>query len=233
MTKPFRVASVLVPAVAVSLVALTAAPAAAQTVEDFLESADMTFTLEEADEMAVYEVTTKDGYTFTLFEAEDGYTFTLDESRPPTVPQSGDWSREFEVLRIDCSDHGPRGEAAIRSAVAGIEPILNNFLGSTDGGATAPYRFSPPFDAEQLLGSLFGVLEMAEISSRVTYGETGRNLYTAKGRLMQPSDFTVEFQMELGVVGPCLIMGEWFGAVADDPDCRAAGLVTWQKQRCL
>lgn len=232
MTRSFRVASGLVPALAASLVALPAAPAAAQTIEDFLTSADMTFTLEEVDEMAVYDVTTKDGYTFSLSEAEEGYTFTLGEAGASTVPQSGNWSRKFEAILIDCRGAGSGGDNVIRGIVGRIEPVLNNFLGSTDGGLTAPYRFSDPFGAEQVLGPLFGVLEMAEISSQVTYGENGRDLYTAKGRLMQPSDFTVEFQAELGVVGPCLIMGDWHGAVADNPACRASGLVTWQKPHC-
>jgi hypothetical protein len=209
-------------------IGLAAPLAADDAVERFLAEGDMTFTLDEADKLAVYNVTTADGYTFKLSETEDGYTFTLDEARGPATPQSGNWSRRFDPTRIDCSTNRDM-RAAIQLMIGRFDELVNNFLGSTDGGRTAPYEFTAPFGAEQLLGRILEVLEMAEISSEVTYGSDGGYMHTAQGQLSQPSDFTVSFKMEL-FAGRCLIMGDWYGAAVDNPSCQAWGLVQWQRE---
>lgn len=213
-------------------IALAAPAAADDAVESFLQEADMTFTLEQADGLSRYDVTTPGGRTFGLSKREDGYTFTLEETREPILPLNGDWSRTIEPTRVDC---GSEEQAAfVILQLRRFEQILNAMIGSNDGGATAQYEFTAPFRADQLLDPSLEVLQMAEVFSETRYDVGGNNLHTAQGRFTQPSDFDIDFKAEIAVISEHLLIGYWHGAAESDTaadPCRAEGFITWYRQQ--
>ncbi|MEM1248744.1 MAG: hypothetical protein AAGA81_19635 [Acidobacteriota bacterium] len=208
------------------LLAAFAAPTLAQTncaaIRARLDELGHSYTESVQFDHCQFNVTTRDGDTFIMRDGKNG-TYTLADLAG-VQPLDGNW--EFHLTPETTTCPGEDHSEIVRLLPMIIRTI-HQTLGSTDGGASAPYDFRTPFTLSQLLGPFFSRLQQSGIQvSSVNYGRNG-NLHTVVSHLQQPSVFDIGFKFEVGVVGPGLIMGNF---QAKTGDCNQTGSLEWRRQ---
>ena len=209
-------------------IVLSASPAialdACDEIERFLEGAGYAHQRADSGSGCGFEATAPGGGVLSVRPGQDGTSFELGGLRG-VEPESGAWSRRIEPSGTTCLD----GDAAgmLRGQISAFDLVLNRLMGSRDGGRSVPYQFSRPFAASQLTAPLFTMTEMAGIGSSFSYGDPDGHVFPIQGQLTQESDFTIDLRMQVGVVGPNLILGTWHGSHGN---CWARGFVEWRRQ---